>query len=380
MAVVGCAAYAALALVSSLLSIEFNASVPFSAQDNRTGEDIMRMVYLTALLTGGIIFGSLLSGQMPQFEGQPRRRFSPQPLLANVVLVLLGVGAVYFTVNAFNSFTFEREPGEIQRAPGLGVLSQFVLIGCGGLAIINFELRRFVVPTAVFAAYISMTYGLSVGSRSAVLIPAVLLAFFAFGRNWRALLLTLALLVATLITTTIGRTVVRGYEIGPEFLADLDVIEMLFSAWQYFVTFSMLHFAYAAEVASERFGLAELFYSLAPIPSQLWPAPSDPLTWRFDRYRPLGAQAELWGISPALNFAFALIIGFLGGLSERISSQTLKTLVGSLLIFAFAISFQYGLRTIQWFVWFAAAGIVIANLFGSIGPRQDTTRRAEAGA
>lgn len=97
----------------------------------------MRMVYLTALLTGGIILGSLLSGQMPQFEGQPRRRFSPQPLLANVVLVLLGVGAVYFTVNAFNSFTFEREPGEIQRAPGLGVLSQFVLIGCGGLAIIN---------------------------------------------------------------------------------------------------------------------------------------------------------------------------------------------------------------------------------------------------
>jgi hypothetical protein len=379
--VVGCIAYAILSLMSSLLSIEFDISVPFAVQRNRTGDDIVRMVYLIALLCGGMVLGGFFGARMPLVEQlRLRRRFSPHPILMNVGTVLLCVGAAYFTVSALESFTFERQPGEIQRISGLGVLSQFVLIGCGCLAIINLELRRFVILTAVLAAYISIIYGLSQGSRSAVFIPAVLLAFFAFGRNWRGMLLTLLLLVVTLITSSIGRTVVRGFEVGPEFLADVDVIATLFESWQYFVTFSMLHFAYAAEVAGERFGLAELLYSLSPIPSQLWSAPPDPGNWRFDRYRPLGAQAEIWGISPVLNFALALIIGFLGGLSERISSQTLKTIVGSLLLFAFAISFQYGLRSIQWFVWFAAAGTVIAHLLGLIAPRPNTMRPAPSGA
>lgn len=234
--------------------------------------------------------------------------------------------------------------------------SSILLVIISSLAAISsIALRRFSALHLLGLTTITLMFGYFDTSRTA-LVPGAILLLYAFTNRRRAL----SVLGLTLIS--IGLLLSFGLR------ADVDQagksIELLMSSISssqinyfrsYVFEFSYLHFLYTMAQSPLMFDAKDLVYSITPLPSAILPPSSDPDTWRLDKYRPYGAMAETLNVGYTFFLLFNFLFGFLAT-AITFSRSTLLRLGGTaLVVFGYMASYQYGLRTIQWFLWISLA-------------------------
>jgi len=118
----------------------------------------------------------------------------------------------------------------------------------------------------------------------------------------------------------------------------------------YIFGYSLLHYIATIKSGLGQFQFLDLIYSIIPLPSWLIPITIDTSLWRVDRYRPMGALAELSRVSDVFTYTLFIILGWLAKSLDRISNYTVKSLSLPIFFLICVTMFQYHLRALQWFL------------------------------
>lgn len=347
-----CAAYCATITVLSILSISLDWHVQFNMQDEMTPQILWRIVSMQIVNMIGLSVGKHLSRIVPQIRVPSIRLVNislPWAHIFLAIIIIMFAQSVIFSAVSVNTV---RSGEGIERVMH-GKASQFMLILGAVLAVSNVDKGKFSALSVFLVVCNSALFAFFNGSRAAVLPVAIIFMYFAISRRTAPAAFLFCVTIAIFFASMAGRIVVSSYQFEWGSIASLGVLESAISGLHYFTTFSAMHASYAVDFSRDVFGWRELIYSLTPIPSSVISPPSSSDLWRIDMYRPLGGQAEMWGISPVVNLLFAVSIGYWMCRADRIQDIRLVVLIKSLLALSFCISFQYGLRTIQWFFWIA---------------------------
>lgn len=141
-------------------------------------------------------------------------------------------------------------------------------------------------------------------------------------------------------------------------------VENIYFLFSYLTAFSALHFLVVID-SGFTFSRSDLIYSILPIPASIIGSSIDPASWRLDPYRPFGAIAELYLFAPAASYAFLGFLGVIGKAVDSTSTPSVMRLLQLFFLTTLALSFQYHLRTVQWFVYL----ILILLMFTRHAPR-----------
>lgn len=202
-------------------------------------------------------------------------------------------------------------------------------------------------------------------SRAGAISLASVMIFSALS-NRRMLLMALVLIQSFfLLLSIVGRTLSQRVSLeffNSFFLAAKESwLELTLNTISYITAFSHMHFAYVVETGSGQFNIFDLIYSITPVPSFAWPFTFDTDLWRVDQFRPMGAVAELYRVSPLLAFLYFWFIGRLAKSNDLIGLQSVRVIQIVIFFLICVTSYQYSLRTVQWYIYCS----VIINFYTS---------------
>lgn len=350
--------YLVVCFILSILHVYTGVSIAFSYHEYFKISDILLSIPIFALLLASITLGSYFGSRLSF------RNFKLNSFKIKYFHILGFAFLIYFCASIF--FTILGNSDQSNDGEMFRVLesktSQIFLILSGIVLVYNFNVHKLTKSSYILAFAISSSFALVDGSRAA-LLPFFLLCFWLFsnGYYWK-LAINMCTLVIIVGLLFYGRILTRGLTV--EFDNVLGFLSYILSqvSISYFTSFSWLHFIYSIDHYKFSFSVIDLFYSVTPIPSRFLPYEPNTSEWRIDRYRPIGAQGSLFisGIIPFILFNFC--VGFANGQSNRVQKPVIKTLVKFILLFTFASSFQYNLRSIQWFFWCAVLIMVLTRL------------------
>ncbi|MBP1804843.1 hypothetical protein [Rubellimicrobium aerolatum] len=266
-------------------------------------------------------------------------------------LVLVGILAYCIVKVALDwEVLQENRPGYIARILA-SKASQFLVLAAALLTAYNLSVRRLGVASAAVALAIGLLFAWVDASRSGVLPPAVIAIHFVARRRVGPAALFLAVAVFFFVLTMTGRG-----EADKSLDAFLTTATLIASQWReinlsYLFEFSYLHLFTVYEQIPLDFGLADLIYSITPIPGALHPIAVDPMLWRLDLYRPYGGMGELLGFGPVVFGAFHVAFGAMARYHDATPNLFRKFIGLMLFLFGFISLFQYGLRAGEWMIY-----------------------------
>lgn len=132
----------------------------------------------------------------------------------------------------------------------------------------------------------------------------------------------------------------------------LGMGDALLALVSYTFIYSMLHFIITFKNELGVFVASDLFYSVLPVPSALIPVEVDPSNWRVDKYRPMGALAELVRVSHIFLTFWFFFLGCVARNIDRIKTNMVKSLASAVFFIILLSMFQYHLRGVMWLVFF----------------------------
>lgn len=141
-----------------------------------------------------------------------------------------------------------------------------------------------------------------------------------------------------------------------------DFILYLGFTISYFTEYSIYSLAYTYTSSKGVFTLSDFFYSIIPLPSQYHFIDVNDRLWRIDQFRPLSGQGSVARISLLLVATYNIVLGWLLGRYFRIVPQNLRMIMGLSALLVFAMSFQYGIRTVTWFLVFLGGTARLASI------------------
>jgi len=221
------------------------------------------------------------------------------------------------------------------------------------LAIKNKATRIF---TILISVLLSLVFAWIDASRASILPLSGMLLSSLTKKNMFLFIPVLLLMILNFVTAMAARSVYDRLH----FSSILDVFQilsenftdLLISLISYFTAFSITQFAYVTREYSGVFTSFDLFYSVIPIPSFMWPSRPDMMLWRVDRFRPMGAVSELLRVSFFFFSLFFVFYGYLSKKLDNISNINLKILSACIFALTCVSIFQYNLRSVQWFLYF----------------------------
>ncbi|MFG6524506.1 hypothetical protein [Sulfitobacter sp. M23508] len=342
--------YILVSYIWALATVYQGTPVAFGYQNYFALSEVASLWYVPALQAFSLLVGIYIArGTRRRFlQGRLRFRWYSAPLFVGVISAFLA----YTLLGALDAIGADNRTGEIERHLE-GKTSQLFLAISTLLAIINLERRKLGRVSVFLVMICAALYAGVDGSRAAVIPPVLVAVYSVVRRNlWGTVLCGCFLLVIVGLMGA-GRIAARG--------GGVDVVNLLATLWEndgiqlnYFFAFSYLHFFYALDNYFGNFGWADMLYSLAPAPSAIMPYSVDPSGWRIDVYRPVGAQASVFQLSILPYVVLHVAYGFIARRAKYIQSKSIVAFVSLLLVLSFAASFQYHLRSVQWFFWLAA--------------------------
>jgi hypothetical protein len=348
--------YILISYLWSLYSIYTNTHVSFNYHLNFTVEEVIAYSYIPFSQILFIWIGSVISYKTRfyfiQFKIIKIKWYSSHLYLSCIMLFFI---FCLIQVSDININT----TGEIKRYLEFKG-SHFLLLLVTLLALINFEKRRFYKISFLFVILTAILYAVIDGSRAA-LLPFIFAIFFSLIRkNKKLFFYSSFFIICILVLIATGRVMSRQYS------RDLIDLYLLIEATSnlnlsYFFSFSYLHLFTVNNEFQSGFSFKDFLYSITPIPSSLIPYSPDTSNWRLDVYRPIGAQGSLLYQSLFLFNFFHLILGFIGERIKYIKGNIIASAVFILLALTFVVSFQYNLRSIQWYLWFAIIILIFSK-------------------
>lgn len=347
-------AYILASYGNAWLATYYGWPVAFGYQDYFSPYQVLTFSWLPATQIALLVVGQFLAESLR--INPPRKKFRSFRWYSPHIIFIIIMGYVFYIV--YVGFFVHREvnySGEIHRVlEGKG--SQFFLIAITFLALTNYQRGRFSILSISLPVTAAALYALIDGSRSAIL-PSALITIYALNqRQWKLMWAVLLSTIPILMLTSIGRTLSREVVWSLEALEVVTLPELNLS---YFLGFSYLHVFYGLENYAGKFNWADFFYSITPLPSKLIPFSPTTQLWRIDVYRPLGAQTATLLLSVVSFAGLNIVVGFLAAKVKTIKSFPIRALAIILITLGFAASFQYHLRTVQWFFWLAAVLVLL---------------------
>lgn len=189
-------------------------------------------------------------------------------------------------------------------------------------------------------------------SRSAVIPLSGILISSLLQKRHKTTIVTAASMAILYMMASTGRIVHDRASIGAldQILTNIatNFPEISLASLSYFTSFSIFQFSYVVKSGAGSFSFYDLVYSVTPIPSFLWPAPPSYSNWRIDYFRPMGATAELFRVSPFFLFAFFGVLGLLAKITDATKFKPVRILLTCMFGALCVIIFQYNLRTAEW--------------------------------
>jgi hypothetical protein len=252
--------------------------------------------------------------------------------------------------------------------------SQYVLLGYGAAAYASIRRQRPIRRALVESAVLVACFLIAVVdmSREALIPAAFMLAFYLQRPEHRLRLLAWCAACALLLALVMFR---RDFNLSDVFQQQLDVVVVyLIEAVGYITAFNVLHFGQVvADGMDTGFSWLYLALSVIPLPSALIGA--DVLESRnFDAFRPYGASADMFSLSPIVLCVYWALFGWAARRSTSTSGM-LRVLLAALLLILFVTSFQYPLRTSSKFFILVLLALAFRRLL-----RRRTTRKGRESA
>lgn len=349
---------------SGLLALYFQWEIQFDLQKFYDLEMIFRLFCMSLFSIVGIWLGSRLASATPRVRIAKIRFPIVSKVVVNNFIVLILLLVAFFVFSLFlSSISLSRSGDGLERVMGGKYLTP-LLIFLSAITIKCLDNEKDKLFPLYLLTFILGMYAYGDGTRAAMIGGVTVFMYSLIVDNRKMKIHAAISIAAVFIALIFGRSFVSGVDLNVGFLDYFDLIfDAIFVFWHYFITFSGLHAAYASAEGVGFFGFGEFIYSILPVPASIIPPPSSTELWRVDQFRPLGAQAEMWKVSPATNFIFAFFIGFLLRRTVRKDKSLMLILAGAILYLSFLMSFQYGLRTIQWLIWLAMFIMLMSGFF-----------------
>lgn len=339
----------------SAICIYFQQPVAFGYHEYFFPFNIFEQTYKFVPLLLSVGFGFILGKRIRLKNFKiPKFKFKLKKYMGIVYLVTFGI----YIVGTLITDPSTSLNGEIHRVLE-SKFSHLLLIFSGVSLISNIHLRKFVAISYMLTFFIVLSFALIDGTRSAIIPLIILILWFAGHKQYTKLFFASITTAFTIGLVFYGRFLARGNDFQ-DLLFMIEFIVNNFSI-SYFSAYSWLHFLFAIEQFKGNFSLSDMWYSITPVPSSLLPYSPDTSLWRLDAYRPLGAQASLYLLGLIPWIFFNLVIGFVLGLATKIDNAVIRILVFGVIFLTFASSFQYNLRSVQWFLWFAIGAVVLVR-------------------
>ena len=197
--------------------------------------------------------------------------------------------------------------------------------------------------------FISIMFAIFDGSRVAVIPSVVLLSIAVYMRSFKIFVFSAFLTLTSIYLYDVGRVSARQFEWDLIFYGfDIYIVADFLS---YIFAYSVYHVAdVLAQVDRLEISSSVFIYGLIPIPSAFF-SNIDISQVRLDVFRPIGAIGEMLIFYPLTFFLYSLLIGVLFAVVKRRVSGLGRFVLNMALVFIYLMSYQYGLRTIQWFIW-----------------------------
>ena len=335
---------------SGIASFIFDWHVQFDMNNAIDSTGVARMTFIFILLSIGVRLGN--STYKKSYSLKKNNEYFKNKIANGICflnIAFLTSFSIYAQFLFIDSINLSRSITGIERIMG-GKYLYPTMIYAAIATITNIKRKRFEIYSLALLAYISILFAYGDGTRAALIGIAFVTIYSLITKNRKILLISLPLMLIIFFFMVIGRRLVSGEDYTEN---DIDFFESVGIYWQYFFSFSALHAGYASHEDIGRFQIIDFLYSIAPIPGALLEPQNDIREWRVDQFRPLGSQAEMWKINPVMNLLFGFMTGYLSKKIDTAENKMLGLFSGLIIILAYAMSFQYGLRTIQWFFWLA---------------------------
>jgi hypothetical protein len=196
---------------------------------------------------------------------------------------------------------------------------------------------------------IAAFFALMDGSRVSIIPAAVFLLISIYLKNLRYIALGILLNAILAFLYGIGRDAARQFKWN----IDLGVFdyELYLDLFSYIFAFSIYHLADVnLQLKNLHISPSVFLYSITPLPSYFFDN-VDLAQIRLDVYRPIGAIGEMYIFGYWTYLLFSFSIGFSLGIFNLRIRGFVKVALYIVVSFLYLMSFQYGLRTIQWFFW-----------------------------
>jgi hypothetical protein len=230
--------------------------------------------------------------------------------------------------------------------------SDIGLILTGVAAAISRRNLLFSMISFVIMTYIAFVFAWVDGTRASMLPFVAYAIFMVAERKYIRFTALIALAIYTFSMSMNARYESDGTITGLlEYIFQLNFsVSNSTLGLGYILGFSPLHFTYVHTNNLGQFGFVDFFYSIVPLPSTFLGDGFRPSDWRVDSFRPMGAVAELLRVNLLAILSFAALLGYYGYIVDKFGNRFLRVVGSFLILYIVAISFQYNLRTVMWFV------------------------------
>lgn len=231
-------------------------------------------------------------------------------------------------------------------------ISQFSLLSV--VFVLIYSSRNIGFFHIIITILISFFFAWFDSSRSAVIPISGLLIGFLIQRKYGKCAFSFLLLCFVYFFALESRQLYYKFDIDSFFnLFEVilkDISHVFLTQIGYVTSFSVLHFVYVNNIDKGVYEIADLIYSLSPLPASFMPfIQVDTDNWRIDSFRVIGGMGEVYRVSP---FLLPVFYFFLGMLAKRISiskSVFISYFCALILFMSIIVFFQYSLRATHWF-------------------------------
>jgi len=353
-------AYPTISYILSIYSVCWGVNdVAFGYAESFSCVEVLKNYYiliiqLISIIVGYFIFKNLLRAKKSSSKEKVYRLEERVMLLAlQYIILLYFIISLYFFQNSDAGFTPHLAPRTLSTKSSqvLVMMATIISIIISNYKGINILSKFNIMCIVVIFSWIE-------GSRTA-LIPLIVYTIYSMYNKKLLNVLTCFVLIIFVYNLSISGRV--AFDKGMWSFIDtlLNVAEssvLLNFEYSYIFQFSYLHFMYTIDYADPVFSVSDLLFSIIPIPSSMHFIDADPDQWRIDIYRPFGGMAEIFTVGYFYYVMYNLIIGGIAGIIDKDDNKIFKTIAMGIIIFAFVSSFQYGMRTVQWFIY---GGVIV---------------------
>lgn len=360
-------AYPILSYALSLHSVcgKLN-NVAFGYAEVFTCDEIIQNYYILFIQIFSIIVGYFISNKLIKTRIYKSPRIKNKSVIYSILLIVQYVILLYFVFSLITAQhnNLNHTPHLAPRAlstkssQALVMISTMISIIISGYKGINFLSKINIAIVIIIFSWID-------GSRTSLIPLIVYSIYYIYNKNVWSTIVCFVSIIIVYNLSVVGRVSFDKdiFSLMESFLSVIKMSIFLDFEYSYIFQFSYLHFMYTISYVDINFYISDFIYSIVPLPSNMHFIDAHPELWRVDAYRPYGGMAEIFYLGYFYFILYNFLIGGISGVIDKEENSIFKTIAIGIIVFAFVASFQYGTRTIQWFVYAGIAIIIIYRRF-----------------